>query len=99
MKNKSKKEIFEMKKVLLVLVLSILFPIVSHAQVDREETRSVLVHFRQGAVTLDENYMDNKATLTEFANLEKSGISSELTVTNGTVTVNVGERPILVFSE
>lgn len=40
-----------------------------------------------------------KATLTEFANLEKSGISSELTVTNGTVTVNVGERPILVFSE
>lgn len=72
MKNKSKKEIFEMKKVLLVLVLSILFPIVSHAQVDREETRSVLVHFRQGAVTLDENYMDNKATLTEFAKVVKA---------------------------
>ena len=39
------------------------------------------------------------ATLTEFANLHLEGISSDLTVTNGTVTVNVGERPILVFSE
>ncbi len=39
------------------------------------------------------------ATLTQFANLEMSGISSELTVTDGTVTVNVSEVPILVFSE
>jgi hypothetical protein len=49
-----------------------LFPIVSNAQVDREETRSVLVHFRVGAATLDENYMDNKATLTEFAKVVKT---------------------------
>jgi NDP-sugar pyrophosphorylase family protein len=61
-----------MKKLLLVLVLSMLFPIVSFAQVDREETRSVLVHFRVGTSTLDENYMDNKATLTEFANIVKT---------------------------
>ena len=39
------------------------------------------------------------ASLTEFANLELEGISSNLIVTNGTVTVNVSERPILVFSE
>ena len=45
-------------------------------------------------------YIDgNKATLTEFANLETSGISSSLTVEGGTVTVNVSEKPILVFSE
>ena len=61
-----------MKKLLLVLVLSMLFPIVSFAQVDREETRSVLVHFRVGTSTLDENYMDNKATLTEFAKVVKA---------------------------
>ena len=61
-----------MKKLLLVLVLSMLFPIVSFAQVDREETRSVLVHFRVGTSTLDENYMDNKATLTEFAKVVKT---------------------------
>ena len=70
--KKSKKRYFEMKKLLLVLVLSMLFPIVSQAQVDREETRSVLVHFRVGTATLDENYMDNKATLTEFANIVKT---------------------------
>ena len=38
------------------------------------------------------------ATMVEFANGETSGVSSALTVTNGTVTVNVSERPILVFS-
>lgn len=56
-----------MKKVLLVLLLSALFPFVSSAQIDREVMRSVKVHFRQGATVLDENYMDNKATLREFA--------------------------------
>lgn len=45
------------------------------------------------------NIDGTNATLTEFANLEKSGVSSQLTVENGTVTVNVSERPILVFSE
>jgi hypothetical protein len=40
----------------------------------------------------------NTATLTEFANLQESGVSSDLTVTDGTVTVNVSEKPILVFS-
>ena len=39
------------------------------------------------------------ASLTEFANLQIEGVSSPLTVNNGTVTVNVSERPILVFSE
>ena len=56
-----------MKKLLMVFLLLALFPIVSSAQIDREVTRSVKVHFRQGAVVLDENYMDNKATLSEFA--------------------------------
>ena len=49
-----------MKKLLLVFLLSILFPIVSSAQIDREVMRSVKVHFRQGAIVLDENYMDNR---------------------------------------
>ena len=61
-----------MKKVLLALVLSMLLPIVSYAQIDREEMKSVLVHFRVGTSTLDENYMDNKATLTEFAKVVKT---------------------------
>lgn len=56
-----------MKKVLLVLLLSAILPIVANAQVDRELKKSVKVHFRQGATILDENYMDNKATLSEFA--------------------------------
>lgn len=56
-----------MKKLLMVFLLLALFPVVSSAQIDREVTRSVKVHFRRGAVTLDENYMDNKATLSEFA--------------------------------
>ena len=56
-----------MKKLLMVFLLLALFPVVSSAQIDREVTRSVKVHFRQGAVILDENYMDNKATLSEFA--------------------------------
>ncbi len=64
-----------MKKLLLVLVLSMLIPIVSFAQVDRREISSVKVHFRQGASTLDENYMDNKATLTEFARVVKANYS------------------------
>ena len=45
------------------------------------------------------NIDGTKATLTEFKNLEISGVSSDLTVENGSVTVNVSERPILVFSE
>ena len=32
----------------------------------------MLVHFRVGTSTLDENYMDNKATLTEFAKVVKA---------------------------
>ena len=45
------------------------------------------------------NIDGNNASMVEFANGETSGISSTLTVENGAVTVNVGERPILVFSE
>lgn len=56
-----------MKKLLMVFLLLALFPVVSNAQIDREVTRSVKVHFRQGTVVLDENYMDNKATMSEFA--------------------------------
>ena len=45
------------------------------------------------------NIDGTNATLTEFKNLETSGVSSDLTVEDGCVTVNVSERPILVFSE
>ena len=38
------------------------------------------------------------ATLTEFAHNEVAGVSSELEVTNGTVTITVTECPVLVFS-
>lgn len=39
------------------------------------------------------------ATLTEFAYGETSGVSSELTVSNGSVTVDISECPVLIFSE
>jgi len=54
------------------------------------------------SVTVDDFVLSidgESATLTEFAHFEKSGISSELTVTDGAVTVDVSERPVLVFSE
>ena len=54
------------------------------------------------SVTVDGYVLDidgGSATLTEFADKELSGVSSALTVENGRVTVNVSERPILVFSE
>ena len=57
----------EMKKVLLLLLLSVALPLASHAQVDREVSKLAKVHFRQGATSLDENYMDNKSVLSEFA--------------------------------
>ena len=66
-KREKLRDKIEMKKVLLVLLLSAILPFVANAQVDRELKKSVKVHFRQGATTLDENYMDNKATLSEFA--------------------------------
>ena len=54
------------------------------------------------SVTVD-NYVLSidgaNATLTEFANGEMNGISSNLTVTNSSVTVDVSERPVLIFSE
>ena len=57
----------EMKKVLLLLLLSVALPLASYAQVDREASKSAKVHFRQGATNLDENYMDNRSVLSEFA--------------------------------
>jgi hypothetical protein len=45
------------------------------------------------------NIDGSTARMVEFANLQKSGIQSDLTVENGTVTVNVSENPILIFSE
>ena len=41
----------------------------------------------------------NNASMVEFANKQESGISSTLTVENNTVTINVSEVPVLVFSE
>ena len=41
----------------------------------------------------------SSATMVEFANRQESGISSTLLVEDSTVTVNVSERPILIFSE
>ncbi len=45
------------------------------------------------------NIDGDTATMVEFANLQKSGISTTLTVENNTVTVGVSERPVLIFSE
>ena len=45
------------------------------------------------------NIDGTSATMTCFANLETSGVSQELTVDNGCVTVNVSEKPVLIFSE
>ena len=56
-----------MRKVLLAILLLSLTPIVSMAQVDREETKGVKVHFRKGHSNLDENYRNNKTALSEFA--------------------------------
>ncbi|MBQ4510900.1 MAG: hypothetical protein II984_09260 [Clostridia bacterium] len=39
------------------------------------------------------------AEMVKFANFKKDGVRSDLTVENNTVTVNVSEKPILIFSE
>ena len=56
-----------MKKFLPLLFLLALLPFVAFAQIDREVQKSVKVYFRQGAVTIDESYMGNAATLRDFA--------------------------------
>ena len=61
-----------MKKFLIGLFLLALLPIVSTAQVDREVRRSVKIYFRQGSAVIDENYMDNRATLQSFASEVKT---------------------------
>ena len=43
------------------------------------------------------NVNGQSATLVEFKNEEKSGVSSTLEVKDGAVSVNVSECPILVF--
>lgn len=56
--------------------------------------------------TMDSVEVDNykliidgdNATMVEFANKSKEGISTRLTVENKTVTVGVSERPVLIFS-
>ncbi len=45
------------------------------------------------------NIDGTSATMTEFANLDTDGVSSQLTVTDGKVSVNVSEVPVLIFSE
>ena len=61
-----------MKKFLLGLSVLLLFPFVANAQVEREVEKSVKIYFRQGAVVLDEDYKDNRAVLTDFANEVKN---------------------------
>lgn len=54
------------------------------------------------SVTVDDYVLkiDGKtATLTEFVHNEISGVSTSLDVNNKTVTVDVSERPVLIFSE
>jgi len=41
----------------------------------------------------------NTAEMVEFANKSKEGIKTSLTVENSTVSVNVSEVPVLIFSE
>ena len=41
----------------------------------------------------------DSASMVEFANFKKEGIRTNLQVENKTVTVDVSERPILIFSE
>ena len=56
-----------MRKFLIVLFLLALLPSVLVAQTDKEVRKSVKIYFRQGKVSIDENYMDNKAVLQQFA--------------------------------
>ena len=41
----------------------------------------------------------NNAKMVEFANWRMEGVSTNLTVENSTVTVDVSEVPVLIFSE
>lgn len=45
------------------------------------------------------NIDGSTAYMVEFENLNTQGVKSDLAVENGSVTVNVSERPILIFSE
>ena len=45
------------------------------------------------------NIDGSTAKMVEFVNKDEDGASTDLTVTDGCVTVNVSERPILIFSE
>ena len=56
-----------MRKFLIGLFLLALLPSVLVAKTDKEVRRSVKIYFRQGVVDIDENYMDNKAVLQQFA--------------------------------
>ena len=54
------------------------------------------------SVTVDDYVLEidgKTATLTEFVHEEISGVSTSLDVNNKTVTVDVSERPVLIFSE
>lgn len=57
-----------MKRFLLALfVIALTSPLVSNAQISREVERSTKVYFRQSESALDENYMNNKVALRNFA--------------------------------
>ena len=57
-----------MKRFLLALfVIALTPPLVSNAQISREVERSTKVYFRQSESALDENYMNNKVSLRNFA--------------------------------
>lgn len=49
------------------MILSVVLPFVASAQVDREVKKSVKIYFRQGSSTIDDDYMNNGATLRDFA--------------------------------
>ena len=56
-----------MKRVLLALLLLTIFPLLSEAQIRREEQDVVKVYFRLGESKIDEAYMNNGNSLNKFA--------------------------------
>ena len=56
-----------MKRVLSIVVLLVMIPLISMAQVDRRATEVVRVYFKQGLSAIDENYKNNRETLQRFA--------------------------------
>ena len=58
-----------MKRVLVILLLLVVFPMTTFAQSVREEQGSVKIYFRVGATTIDETYKNNGESLNRFAEI------------------------------